>query len=133
MITLNINGKVTRVDVAPDTPLLWVLRDTLQMTGTKFGCGMALCETCTVHYVGAVGSRLNNDRRRERLASHFDFSADELARLHGPVGLPIGSHTPPEIAVAILAEMVAVRNGVSLPSWQQLALSSATTVACPVS
>lgn len=48
MITLNINGKVTRVEVASDTPLLWVLRDTLQMTGTKFGCGMALCGACTV-------------------------------------------------------------------------------------
>lgn len=52
MITLNINGKATRVDVAPDTPLLWVLRDTLQMTGTKFGCGMALCGACTVHLDG---------------------------------------------------------------------------------
>ncbi len=62
-------------------------------------------------YVGAVGSRLNNDRRRDRLATHFGLTVDELARLHGPVGLPIGSRTPPEIAVAIVAEMVAVRNG----------------------
>jgi xanthine dehydrogenase accessory factor len=62
-------------------------------------------------YVGAVGSRLNNDRRRERLIQHFDLTVEEAARLHGPVGLPIGSHTPPEIAVAIAAEMVAVRNG----------------------
>lgn len=67
-------------------------------------------------YVGAVGSRLNNDRRRERLAQYFDFTKEELARLHGPVGLPIGSHTPPEIAVAIIAEMTAVRNGVTVPS-----------------
>ncbi|MEN3113241.1 (2Fe-2S)-binding protein [Uliginosibacterium paludis] len=52
MITLNINGQATRVDVAPDTPLLWVLRDTLQLTGTKFGCGMALCGACTVHLDG---------------------------------------------------------------------------------
>ncbi len=52
MISLDINGKVTRVDVAPDTPLLWVLRDTLQLTGTKFGCGMALCGACTVHLDG---------------------------------------------------------------------------------
>ncbi|PLK46992.1 (2Fe-2S)-binding protein [Uliginosibacterium sp. TH139] len=52
MITLNINGKSTRVDVAPDTPLLWVLRDSLQLTGTKFGCGMALCGACTVHMDG---------------------------------------------------------------------------------
>ena len=52
MTTLNINGKATRVDADPDTPLLWVLRDTLQMTGTKYGCGMALCGACTVHMDG---------------------------------------------------------------------------------
>ncbi len=52
MITLDINGKPTRVDAAPDTPLLWVLRDTLQMTGTKYGCGMGLCGACTVHLAG---------------------------------------------------------------------------------
>jgi isoquinoline 1-oxidoreductase alpha subunit len=48
MITLSINGKTIKVDAAPDTPLLWVLRDSLHMTGTKFGCGMALCGACTV-------------------------------------------------------------------------------------
>lgn len=52
MITLNINDKDLRVDVAPDTPLLWVLRDSLQLTGTKFGCGMSLCGACTVHLNG---------------------------------------------------------------------------------
>ena len=54
MIALNINGKSMNVDVAPDTPLLWVIRDTLNMTGTKFGCGMALCGACTVHLNGAA-------------------------------------------------------------------------------
>jgi len=54
VIALNINGKSMNVDVAPDTPLLWVLRDTLSMTGTKFGCGMALCGACTVHLNGAA-------------------------------------------------------------------------------
>jgi xanthine dehydrogenase accessory factor len=63
-------------------------------------------------YVGALGSTVNNQRRRERLLEHFDLSQAEIDRLHGPVGLPIGSRTPPEIAVAILAEMTAVRNGV---------------------
>jgi isoquinoline 1-oxidoreductase alpha subunit len=52
MLTLDINGKSTRVDADPDTPLLWVLRDTLQLTGTKYGCGMALCGACTVHIDG---------------------------------------------------------------------------------
>jgi xanthine dehydrogenase accessory factor len=61
-------------------------------------------------YVGALGSQLNNERRRQRLAE-FDLSAEELARLHGPVGLSIGSKTPPEIAVSILAQMTAVKRG----------------------
>jgi isoquinoline 1-oxidoreductase subunit alpha len=47
-----LNGKPTSVDVSPDMPLLWVLRDTLGLTGTKFGCGMALCGCCTVHLDG---------------------------------------------------------------------------------
>lgn len=52
MVTLDINGKTARVDADPDTPLLWVLRDTLHLTGTKYGCGMALCGACTVHLDG---------------------------------------------------------------------------------
>ena len=63
-------------------------------------------------YVGALGSTVNSRRRRERLLQYFDLTPAEVARLHGPVGLPIGSHTPPEIALAVLAEMTAVRNGV---------------------
>lgn len=62
-------------------------------------------------YVGALGSTVNSERRRERLLAHFDLSQAEIDRLHGPVGLPIGSRTPPEIAVAIVAEMTAVRYG----------------------
>jgi aerobic-type carbon monoxide dehydrogenase small subunit (CoxS/CutS family) len=52
VIELNINGKAQSVDVSPDTPLLWVIRDSLGLTGTKFGCGMALCGACTVHLDG---------------------------------------------------------------------------------
>ena len=52
MIKLNVNGKSLEADVDPQTPLLWVLRDTLGLTGTKFGCGMALCGACTVHLNG---------------------------------------------------------------------------------
>lgn len=63
-------------------------------------------------YVGALGSQANNARRRERLLQYFDLTEAEVARLHGPVGLPIGSRTPPEIAVSILAEMTAVKNAV---------------------
>jgi xanthine dehydrogenase accessory factor len=66
-------------------------------------------------YVGAIGSRRNNDARRQRLEEHFDLSAVELARLRGPVGVYIGSKTPPEIAVSILAEVVAAKNGVVVP------------------
>jgi isoquinoline 1-oxidoreductase subunit alpha len=54
MIKLNLNGKDAEIDVEDDMPLLWVLRDTLGLTGTKFGCGMALCGACTVHLDGAA-------------------------------------------------------------------------------
>jgi xanthine dehydrogenase accessory factor len=64
-------------------------------------------------YVGALGSRANNAKRRERLRE-FDLTDDEIARLYGPIGLYIGSRTPPEIAVSILAEVTAIKNGVAL-------------------
>ena len=52
MMSLNVNGRTYEVDVEPDTPLLWVLRDTLGLTGTKYGCGIAQCGACTVHIDG---------------------------------------------------------------------------------
>jgi isoquinoline 1-oxidoreductase alpha subunit len=52
MLSLKVNGQTHEVDVEPDTPLLWVLRDHLHLTGTKFGCGQALCGACTVHVDG---------------------------------------------------------------------------------
>jgi xanthine dehydrogenase accessory factor len=77
---------------------------------------MALLEALKspAFYIGAIGSRKNNDARRQRLAE-FDLSQQEIARLHGPVGLKLGAKTPPEIAIAILAEMTAIRNGVEVP------------------
>ena len=66
-------------------------------------------------YVGAIGSRRNNDARRRRLQEHFDLAPAELARLRGPVGVYIGSKTPSEIALSILAEVVAEKNGVVVP------------------
>jgi len=76
---------------------------------------MALLEALRsgAFYVGAVGSGRTNAERRRRLAE-FDLSPGEIARLHGPVGLSIGSRTPPEIAVSILADLIAARNGIVL-------------------
>ncbi|MCV2358251.1 XdhC family protein [Paucibacter sp. TC2R-5] len=69
-------------------------------------------------YVGAIGSRVNQSKRKARLAEHFGLSDEQLARLHGPVGLHIGARTPPEIALSILAHMTAERYGVRLSSSQ---------------
>jgi len=76
---------------------------------------MALMEALKTDafYIGAVGSMKTSDERRRRLKD-FDLSDAQVARLHGPVGLAIGSRTPPEIAIAILAELVAARNGLML-------------------
>ena len=84
-------------------------------------------------YVGAIGSRLNNDKRRERLKL-FDLSEAQLARLHGPIGIYIGSKTPSEIAVSIMAEMTAVKNGVpaALLVPHAAAPQPAGTAACSV-
>ena len=66
-------------------------------------------------YVGAIGSRRNNEARRQRMIEHFEQTEAGLARLRGPIGIYIGSKTPPEIAVSIMAEVLAVKNGVLLP------------------
>lgn len=66
-------------------------------------------------YVGAIGSRRNNQARRERMIEHFDRSPESLSRLRGPIGIYIGSKTPSEIAVSVMAEILAVKNGVRLP------------------
>jgi len=71
-------------------------------------------------YVGALGSRANNAKRRKRL-EEFDLTREQIARLHGPIGIYIGSRTPPEIAISILAEITAAKNGVALPDITQVA------------
>jgi xanthine dehydrogenase accessory factor len=66
-------------------------------------------------YVGAIGSRRNNEARHARMIEHFGLTAADLQRLRGPIGVYIGSKTPAEIAVSIMAEVLAVKNGVALP------------------
>jgi xanthine dehydrogenase accessory factor len=86
-------------------------------------------------YVGALGSRANNIKRRKRL-EEFDLTPEQIARLHGPIGLYIGSRTPPEIAISILAEITAVKNGVALPDIAQVAVAKeklGPSVACATS
>jgi len=90
---------------------------------------MALLEALgsDAFYVGALGSRRNQETRKKRLAEHFDMSEAQLARLHGPVGLRIGARTPAEIAVSILAEIIQVKNQVSSTS-----VSARQTSSCAV-
>jgi xanthine dehydrogenase accessory factor len=80
---------------------------------------MALMEALksSAFYVGALGSRNNTQKRKERLLE-FDLSQDQINRLHGPVGIYIGALTPPEIAISILAEVIAVKYDVSIPKKQ---------------
>jgi xanthine dehydrogenase accessory factor len=66
-------------------------------------------------YIGAIGSRRNNTARHQRMKEHFEQTDDSLARLRGPIGIYIGSKTPAEIAVSIMAEVLAVKNAVPLP------------------
>lgn len=72
-------------------------------------------------YIGAIGSRGNNAARRKRLIEHFEQTEQSLARLRGPIGMYIGSKTPAEIAVSVMAEVLAVKNGVPLPRGMDVA------------
>jgi xanthine dehydrogenase accessory factor len=94
---------------------------------------MALLEALKsdAFYVGALGSAVNSEKRRKRLAL-FDLSGEEIARLHGPIGIPIGSHTPPEIAVSLLAEITAVRNGIAWAAASKDKVSQHTASSCAV-
>lgn len=76
-------------------------------------------------YVGAIGSRRNAQARRERMIEHFEQTLESLRRLRGPIGIYIGSKTPPEIAVSVMAEILAVKNAVALPRETDVALAKA--------
>jgi xanthine dehydrogenase accessory factor len=76
-------------------------------------------------YIGAIGSRRNSRQRRERLIEHFGETQESLERLHGPIGIYIGSKTPAEIAVSVMAQILADKNGVSLPRETSVAGSKA--------
>ncbi|OAO02407.1 (2Fe-2S)-binding protein [Parasphingorhabdus sp.] len=76
--TLNINGKTETVDAAPGTPLLWVLRDHLKMTGTKFGCGVAQCGACTVHVDGTP--------TRSCITAHDSLGEAQVTTIEGVTG-----------------------------------------------
>ena len=75
MIEIKVNGNALKTDVTPDTPLLWVLRDVLHMTGTKFGCGMGLCGACTVH--------LNGSAVRSCVLRVGDIGTQEITTIEG--------------------------------------------------
>src|SRR5260370_18038128 len=92
--TIKVNGHAHRVDVDGDTPLLWVLRDVLGMTGTKFGCGMALCGACTVHIDGAA--------RRSCITTIGSISTALITTIEAIGGTPAGAKIqkawpPPEV------------------------------------
>ncbi len=82
MLNLKVNGKVYRLDALPDTPLLWVLRDNLGLTGTKFGCGMALCGACTV--------QVNGEATRSCVTPVSSVLGKEITTIEGLS--PDGSH-----------------------------------------
>ncbi|MFA5702304.1 MAG: XdhC family protein [Advenella sp.] len=79
-------------------------------------------------YVGAIGSRKNSHARKERMIKHFDQTEASLARLRGPIGVYIGSKTPSEIAVSVMAEILAVKNAVNLPHSSDVAYAKNTDV-----
>ena len=82
MLTLKVNGTSHKVDATPDMPLLWVLRDLLGMTGTKFGCGVALCGACTV--------TLDGNPRRSCVMPVSAAAGHDITTIEGVGGTPIG-------------------------------------------
>lgn len=123
--TWDISG-VTLVKTMPDDTVVAMKLDercaVVALTHDPKLDDLALMEALKspAFYVGALGSRANNAKRRQRLLE-FDLAPEHVERLHGPIGLYIGSRTPPEIAISILAEITAAKNGVALPDVVQVA------------
>lgn len=119
---------VRRLAGMPDEAVRVLLPDSrtaiLALTHDSKLDDMALLEALQsdAFYVGALGSKRNQAARKQRLAHHFDLTAEQLARLHGPVGLTLGARTPAEIAVAIVAEIIQVKNSA--------AATTPSTVSC---
>nr|WP_295787619.1 XdhC family protein [Rhodoferax sp.] len=130
--TLRMDG-VTRVQGMPDDAVRALVPDAhtaiVALTHDPKLDDMALLEALgsDAFYVGVLGSRRNQQARKQRLAEHFDVPPEALARLHGPVGLSIGAKTPAEIAVSIVAQIVQVKN--AAPQGQPVMESGACLVA----
>lgn len=124
--SISIEG-VTLVSEMPDDVVTAFKPDTrtciVALTHDPKLDDLALMEAlCTkAFYVGAIGSRRNNQERRKRLMEHFDLSAKQLAKLRGPIGIYIGSKTPAEIAISLMAEIIAIKNGLALPNSMNVA------------
>ncbi|NBX05342.1 MAG: XdhC family protein [Betaproteobacteria bacterium] len=116
----SVNGVAMRTEM-PDDVVLAMRPDrrtcVVALTHDPKLDDLALLEALKTEafYIGAIGSRRNNEARQQRMIDHFDETAESLQRLRGPIGLYVASKTPPEIAVSIMAEILAVKNGVDLP------------------
>lgn len=123
----NIPG-VSITSTMPDDMVLFAVPDArtavITLTHDPKLDDLALMEALRspAFYVGALGSRRNNAARLTRMAEHFGMSQGELGKLRGPAGIYIGSRTPPEIAISIMAEIIAVKNGVMLPVEASIAM-----------
>jgi xanthine dehydrogenase accessory factor len=132
--TLGLEG-VTRVMGMPDDVVKELVPDAhtaiVALTHDPKLDDMALMEVLnsSAFYVGALGSKRNQETRKKRLMEHFDLTPDVVARLHGPVGLGIGAKTPAEIAISIVAEIVQIKN--TVPAHAAAPVASASS--CHVS
>jgi xanthine dehydrogenase accessory factor len=119
LATTQVPGGVRRVEGMPDDVVREMVPDDhtaiVALTHDPKLDDMALLEALQskAFYVGALGSKRNQEVRKQRLAEHFDLQPEELDRLHGPVGLALGAKTPAEIAVSVLAQIVLAKNRVA--------------------